>query len=299
MVFSACAPAPAEPEALAEYKRNNDPAEPTNRVIFAGNKFVDDNAVQPVARAYQEHVPSRAQKSVHNVVANLGEPAVALNDVLQGNFGRSWNTIQRFAINTTVGGAGLFDVATDWDRPGHTADFGQTLGVWGIGPGASVQLPLLGPSTVRDSVGKVADLVANPVNFIPGGMAATVGLATGTAGAVDGRARALDATDSLERNSLDYYAASRSAAAQRRAALVAEGKEGKVGARPLPELSQSGNTQEQRPAAGVRDLCQADSAKFCADAAGPQKVRACMQSNATRLAPACRSMLETAGMISE
>jgi phospholipid-binding lipoprotein MlaA len=229
VAVAACAHPPPEPEARAEYRRNNDPVEPTNRAIFAANKFVDDNALQPVARTYQEHMPSRVQKSIHNFVSNLGQPTVALNDVLQGNFSRSWNTIQRFAINTTVGGAGLFDVATDWNRPGHAADFGQTLGVWGVGPGPSVQLPLLGPSNVRDSVGTVIGLVANPTNFIPGGAAATVSTVAGAAGAVDGRARALSATESLERNSLDYYAAARSAAAQRRAALVDEGKVGDVG----------------------------------------------------------------------
>jgi phospholipid-binding lipoprotein MlaA len=228
VAFTACAQVPTEPEARAEFKRNNDPAEPTNRAIFAGNKFVDDDALQPVARAYQEHVPGRMQKSVRNFTSNLAEPAVSVNDVLQGNFSWSWNTIQRFAINTTVDGAGLFDVATDWNRPGHSADFGQTLGVWGIGPGLTVQLPLLGPSNVRDGIGKVVGFVASPTNFIPGGAAATVGIASGAAGAVDGRARTLRATDSLERNFPDYYAASRAPAAQRRAALVAEGKAGKV-----------------------------------------------------------------------
>lgn len=229
MAFTACAHPPADPEARAEHERNNDPAEPTNRVIFKGNKFVDDNALQPVARAYQEHMPSRVQKSVHNFTSNLGQPAVALNDVLQGNFSRSWNTIQRFVINTTVGGAGLFDVATDWDRPGHSADFGQTLGVWGVGPGPSVQLPLFGPSNVRDSAGKVVDFVANPMALISGGAIATVDTAAKAAGVVDGRARMLRVTDSLERDHLDYYAASRSAAAQRRVAHVTEGRAGEVG----------------------------------------------------------------------
>jgi phospholipid-binding lipoprotein MlaA len=226
---AACAHPPAEPQARAEYERNNDPAEPTNRAIFAGNKFVDDNALQPIARGYQDYVPGRVRKSLHNFVSNLGQPAIAVNDILQGNFSRSWNTLQRFAINTTVGGAGLFDVATDWDRPGHPADFGQTLGVWGVGPGPSVQLPLFGPSNVRDSVGKVIDLVSNPTNFIiPGGAAATVSTATGGVGFIDGRAGLLSTTVPLEHNSLDYYAALRSAAAQRRAALVAEGKAGDV-----------------------------------------------------------------------
>ena len=182
LALAACAHPPEEPQARAEYERNNDPAEPTNRAIFAGNKFVDDNALQPIARGYEDYVPGRVRKSLHNFVNNLGQPAVAVNDVLQGNFSRSLNTLQRFLINTTVGGAGLFDVATGWDRPGHLADFGQTLGVWGVGPGPSVQLPLFGPSNVRDSVGKVIDLVSNPTNFIPGGAAATVSSGTGGVG---------------------------------------------------------------------------------------------------------------------
>ena len=130
LALPACAHVPTDPAAHAEYEQNNDPAEPINRVIFAGNKFVDDNAMKPVARGYKSYVPGRVRHGIHNFVGNLGEPSVAVNDVLQGNLGRAWNTTQRFAINTTVGGAGLFDVATGWDRPGHEADFGQTLGVW-------------------------------------------------------------------------------------------------------------------------------------------------------------------------
>src|SRR5260221_7850349 len=228
LALAACAHPPAEATARAEYERNNDPAEPTNRVIFAGNKFVDDHALQPVARGYENHVPDRAQKSIHNFVSNLGQPAIAVNDALQGNFGRSWNTIQRFAINTTVGGVGLFDVATDWNRPGHLADFGQTLGVWGIGPGPSVQLPIFGPSNVRDSIGKVADLLTDPANFAPGGAVATITAASGGAGFIDKRADLLSTTDPLERDSHDYYVALRSITAQRRAALVTEGKAGDV-----------------------------------------------------------------------
>jgi phospholipid-binding lipoprotein MlaA len=228
LALAACAHPPADPGARAEYELNNDPAEPTNRTIFAGNKFVDDHALQPVARGYEDNVPGRVRRSIHNFVSNLGQPAIAVNDVLQGNFNRSWNTIQRFAINTTVGGVGLFDVATDWNRPGHIADFGQTLGVWGVGPGPSVQLPLFGPSNVRDSVGKAVDLFTNPTNFVPGGAAATIGTARGGVGFIDRRAGLLSTTVPLEHESLDYYAALRSAAAQRRAALVDEGKAGAV-----------------------------------------------------------------------
>jgi phospholipid-binding lipoprotein MlaA len=224
LTLAACAHVPTNPEARAEYERINDPAEPTNRTIFSANKFVDDHALQPVARGYENNVPARVRKSIHNFVGNLGQPAVAVNDILQGNGRRAWTTTQRFAINTTVGGLGFFDVATDWNRPGHSADFGQTLGVWGVGTGPSVQLPLLGPSNVRDGLAKVVDFATNPATLI-GGPAA---VATGGAGFVDGRANMLKTTDNLEKLSVDYYATLRSAAAQRRAALVAEGKAGLV-----------------------------------------------------------------------
>jgi phospholipid-binding lipoprotein MlaA len=230
-VFSlfACAHVPADPEARAEYELNNDPAEPTNRTIFAGNQFLDRHVLKPVARGYEDYIPGRARASLHNFVSNLGQPAVAVNDLLQGNVSRAWNTTQRFAINTTVGGAGLFDVASDWDRPAHKADFGQTLGVWGVGPGPVVQLPLFGASNLRDSVGKVADLVTDPANFVPGGAAvAAVRTSSGTVGFVDTRANLLGTTDALESTSLDYYATLRSVTAQRRAALVSDGRIGAV-----------------------------------------------------------------------
>ncbi len=222
----ACARVPTDPEARAEYERNNDPAEPTNRVIFAGNLFLDRHLLKPIARGYED-LPGGVRNSFHNFVGNLGQPEVAVNDVLQGNISRAWNTTQRFAINTTIGGAGLFDVAAGWNRPPHKADFGQTLGVWGIGPGPAVQLPLFGPSNARDSVGQVVGFVANPVNLVPASTAVTAIKATGgTVGFVDTRANLLGTTDTLERTSVDYYAALRSAEAQRRAALVSDGKIG-------------------------------------------------------------------------
>lgn len=241
LALAACAHAPADPEARAEFQKNNDPAEPTNRAIFGANQFVDRNAVRPVARGYTEYVPGTVRRGLHNFVANLEEPGIAVNDVLQGNVSRAWNTTQRFVVNTTVGGAGLFDVAMDWNRPHHSADFGQTLGVWGVGPGPAVQLPFFGPSNVRDSVGKVAGIVTNPLSLVGGGAASAVNAASGGVGVVDGRARLLPTTDDLEKSSLDYYATLRSVMAQRRARLVAEGKAGAVaGEKELPDLDPTG-----------------------------------------------------------
>lgn len=226
--LAACAHAPADPAERAEYDRANDPAEPTNRTVFAGNRFVDRNLLKPVATAYNDYVPERVRRSVHSFGSNLKEPGVLVNDLLQGNVSRAWNTTQRFAVNTTVGGVGLFDPATGWGLPHHDADLGQTFGVWGMGPGPSVQLPLFGPSNVRDTAGFAGGLLTNPFNLASGG-AITVVSAVGTGtGVVDGRARLLGTTNDLEKNSLDYYATLRSISAQRRAALVDEGRAGKV-----------------------------------------------------------------------
>jgi phospholipid-binding lipoprotein MlaA len=224
--LGACADVPTDPVARTAYDEANDPAEPTNRVIFDGNQWVDRNALQPVARTYQEYVPGGVRDSVSNFGQNLGQPLVLVNDVLQGNMSRAWTTTQRFVVNTTVGGVGLFDVASDWDLPGHEADFGQTLGVWGVGPGPYVQLPLLGPSNLRDSAGTAFGILGDPVGYVPG--IQVIQTSSAVVGAVDGRARMLSVTDDLEKNSVDYYAALRSMYAQHRANFIEEGKSGSL-----------------------------------------------------------------------
>jgi phospholipid-binding lipoprotein MlaA len=224
LALGACAEVPTDRVARAAYDEANDPAEPTNRVIFDGNQWVDRNALQPAARTYQEYVPGGVRDALRNFSQNLKEPVVLVNDALQGNMGRAWTATQRFAVNTTVGGAGLFDVASDWDLPAHEADFGQTLGVWGVGPGPSVQLPLFGPSNLRDAAGTAFGFLGDPVGYVPGMQ--VVQTSSSVVDVVDGRARMLPVTDDLEKNSLDYYAALRSAYAQRRAAFIEEGKAG-------------------------------------------------------------------------
>lgn len=224
LLLNGCASTSTSPAEQAQYDNNNDPAEPTNRAIFAGNQFVDRNALQPVARSYKANVPEGAQRGIHNFMSNLEQPSIAINDAMQGNFSRAWTSTERFAVNTTAGGVGLFDVASEWNLPGHHADFGQTLGVWGVATGPAVQLPLFGASNVRDSVGKVVGMVTNPVQLIPIGVAA--GLVKSGVSVVDGRADVLDTTDSLDHTSLDYYATLRSLSAQHRAAMVTEGEFG-------------------------------------------------------------------------
>jgi phospholipid-binding lipoprotein MlaA len=203
----------------------HDPAEPVNRAIFKVNVAADHAVMRPVAQAYADHVPEGVQKGIHNVVQNLKEPAVAVNDALQGNVNQAWQSVQRLAVNSTVGVAGIFDVASQLGLPPHKADFGQTLAVWGVGEGPFVELPLLGPSNARDTVGTAVDMALNPLTFVGGAPATYAGVATGSANVVDTRSQHLHDLDELERNSLDYYATLRSVYRQHRDAEISAAKQ--------------------------------------------------------------------------
>lgn len=200
-----------------------DPAEPVNRGIFAFNRVVDDYALAPVARGYR-HLPDFFQTGVHNFVNNFGEPKVFINDLLQGNAQRSANTLGRFVINTTVGVVGLFDVSGKLGIARHDADFGQTFGVWGIGNGPIMELPLLGTSNTRDAAGRVLSFVVDPFSD-NSNTVDTLSTIDTVGSIVDGRAEALPLTDSLQKLP-DYYSALRNVVAENRAAFVREGKEG-------------------------------------------------------------------------
>ncbi|UPG89149.1 VacJ family lipoprotein [Luteibacter aegosomaticola] len=199
--------------------------EPINRKIFAFNKVVDAGVLRPVARGYA-HLPKPVRSGVRNFSQNLREPLVFANDLLQANGLRSLNTAGRFVINSTIGVAGIFDVASHWGMPRHDADLGQTFGVWGMGPGHTVELPVFGSSNVRDSVGRILTLSFNRLGD-NSDTVSTLNTAATVGGIVDGRARALPITDALEQ-SPDYYAALRDNAAARRRALVDDGRRGAV-----------------------------------------------------------------------
>jgi phospholipid-binding lipoprotein MlaA len=220
-----CAGAPKDAAVADDTDAEHDPAEPVNRAIFKVNVAADHAVMRPVAQAYSDHVPEGVQKGIHNVVQNLKEPAVAVNDVLQGNVKHAWESVQRLAVNSTAGVAGIFDVADKLGLPPHKADFGQTLGVWGVGEGPFVELPLLGPSNARDAVGTVVDMAMNPLTFVGGAPATYAGVATGGANVVDTRTQHLHDLDELERNSLDYYASLRSVYKQHRDSEIATARE--------------------------------------------------------------------------
>jgi len=225
LLCSGCATSLSDPPSADEADSDNDPAEGVNRAIFKANLAADHAVMRPVAQAYTDHVPEVVQTGVHNVVQNLKEPAVALNDLLQGNVKHAWQSVQRLAVNTTVGAVGVVDVAAKWGLPPHKADFGQTLAVWGVGEGPFVELPLLGPSNPRDALGTAVDMALNPLTFVGGAPATYASVATGGANFVDVRAQHLHDLDELERNSLDYYATLRSVYRQHREAEITTAKE--------------------------------------------------------------------------
>jgi phospholipid-binding lipoprotein MlaA len=210
--------------AAADADNDNDPAEPVNRAIFKANLAADHAVIRPVAQAYVDHVPEAVRQGVHNVVQNLQEPATVVNDLLQGRIAQAGRSVGRLAVNTTVGAGGVVDVAKKWGLPPHSADFGQTLAVWGVGEGPFVELPLLGPSNPRDALGTVVDLALNPLTYVGGPPATYASVAAGSANVVDTRAEHLKDLDQLERNSLDYYAELRSVYRQHRDAEIAAAK---------------------------------------------------------------------------
>ena len=138
-----------------------------NKAMFAINDGLDVALFKPLAKGYHTVMPDPAERGVRNFFSNLGEIRNILNDLLQGKGGQAVNDTGRFVVNTTLGVAGFFDVASlmGLDKP-EGEDFGQTLGKWGVGSGSYLVLPLLGPSSLRDAPGRVVDAFTNPVGYV-------------------------------------------------------------------------------------------------------------------------------------
>ena len=153
--IAACSTQPDRPP--SDSSSNMDPLEPINRKVFAFNDFLDRNILKPTAEAYVEYVPKIIRTGVNNFFTNLFSVFTIVNQVLQLKLAEAANDTARFVINSTVGLLGFIDVATMLGLEQHDEDFGQTLGYWGVGEGAYIVLPLLGPSTLRDSTSFVVD----------------------------------------------------------------------------------------------------------------------------------------------
>ncbi|HLY54073.1 MAG TPA: VacJ family lipoprotein [Stellaceae bacterium] len=226
------APSKTNPEAAED----NDPFESVNRKVWAFDMELDRYFLKPVAEGYRAVMPDIAQTGISNVLSNIKSPIVFANDLLQGNITRAGETLERLTLNTLLGAGGLIDVAGNHGLRGHEADFGQTLGVWGIDSGPYLVLPLLGPSNPRDGIGYGVDSLIDPFSIkmraanIDQGNYIRWGVSV-----VSDRTATIDQLDEVKKESLDFYAAIRSLYQQQRAAAVAAGKSGSSA--PVTDLS--------------------------------------------------------------
>jgi phospholipid-binding lipoprotein MlaA len=197
-----------------------DPLEPMNRSISRFNDTVDDNVLKPVATGYRDYTPDLVQTGVRNVFNNLSDISSTVNNGLQLKGRQTASSFMRVVVNTTFGIYGIFDVATAIKLERYPEDFGQTLGYWGVGSGPYVVLPLLGPSTVRDTAGLPVDYAWDPVSNLDNGK-----IRSGAQGLriVDKRAGYLAAGNILNEASIDKYAFLRDAYLQRRRSLIHDG----------------------------------------------------------------------------
>jgi len=198
----------------------DDPLEDVNRVVFEVNQTIDGLVLKPLAEFYVLVLPEEVRRRISNVLDNLGEPLNLVNNLAQGKMERAGSTLMRFSVNSTLGFAGIFDVATDWGYEHTPEDFGQTLASWGIGGEPFLMLPLLGPSNPRDAVGFAVDWVVEPVGYL---LTSDVGLARSITSGISQRAAFLDELETLERTSIDFYASMRELYRQYRGNSIRDG----------------------------------------------------------------------------
>lgn len=204
-----------------------DPLEPVNRAIYSFNDIADRAVIKPVATVYRDTMPSPVRTGITNFFSNLDDVLVIFNDVLQFKFDQAASDTTRLITNSTFGILGIFDVASEWELDKHDEDFGQTLGHWGIGSGPYLVLPLLGPSTLRDTAGLfLVDSHVDPVLAIEpvSDRNATIVLKT-----VNSRANLLGVSKILDEAALDPYSFLRDGYLQRRRSLVFDGSPPKNG----------------------------------------------------------------------
>jgi phospholipid-binding lipoprotein MlaA len=196
-----------------------DPFEKFNRTMFSFNDAVDQAALKPAAEAYRT-LPSFMQTGVGNFFGNLGDVWTAANNLLQGKVADGMSDVMRVTFNSTFGLLGLLDIASEAGLAKHKEDFGQTLGKWGVASGPYIVLPLLGPSTLRDTVATPVDLTGDPWDYARPIRVRSLGY---VGRVVDQRAAVLDASNLIEEAALDRYVFVRDAYMQRRESKVRDG----------------------------------------------------------------------------
>ncbi|WP_369057173.1 MlaA family lipoprotein, partial [Burkholderia gladioli] len=207
-----------------------DPLEPMNRAIFTFNDTVDTHIAVPIARGYQKITPSPLRTAISSFFSNLGDLGNAANNLLQLRVTDATEDVMRVVINSVFGVAGLFDVATVAGLPKHHQDFGLTLARWGVPAGPYLVLPVFGPSSFRDGVGRAVDVRFNLLNYIEPAVRNPMYIAQ----FISARADLLGASDLLQQAALDKYSFVRDAYTQQRRSATYHGGAGAASQGTLP-----------------------------------------------------------------
>ncbi len=198
-----------------------DPFESFNRASFKVNEKLDEVLLKPVAQGYVAVTPVFVRAGVSNAFNNVGDVNTAFNNLLQGKVGNAFSDLGRVLVNSTLGVLGLWDVASPMGLEKHEEDFGQTLGKWGVASGPYLVLPLMGPSTLRDALGRPVDSALGYYRHIDHRRTANSLFVTEI---ISVRANLLNASDTLETAALDKYNFLRDAYLQRRLGKIYDGQ---------------------------------------------------------------------------
>ena len=234
----------------------NDPLESMNRAIFEFNEGLQDVLLRPIAKFYNANVNLTVRQGISNFLDNLSSPVIFANDLLQGEFERALTTFGRAIINTTIGIVGFADVAASGlEIERHGEDFGQTLAVYGMGEGFYLVLPIFGPSSPRDAIGKfVIDSYLDPLGlWLDNTDRQNIEYTLAGAEGLDEYAGIVDELNQVKKTSVDYYAAVRSLYRQKRKTEINNGSTFELP--PIPDLSYSITPEDfNQPLAGFDPL---------------------------------------------
>ena len=208
--------------------------EPLNRATFALNQSLDEAIIEPLAKGYRK-LPDPVQKGTKNAVTNLSNLITIPNNVLQGDIKTALINTGRLVVNTTLGLLGTIDVANKMGFPKYEKeDYGQTLGVWGIGPGCYVVLPVLGPSNIRDTAGSFVNVLGGDPWYnasVHGNnefLNEEIFILSKALNGIDFRANNIESLENLEKNSIDFYASVRSLYTQDRENKIKNNQRGNI-----------------------------------------------------------------------
>ncbi|MBC6440432.1 MAG: VacJ family lipoprotein [Rhodospirillales bacterium] len=221
LALAACTTTSEDPVEQEIRAQANDPAEAANRYIFDVDMAVWDITVNPIAEVYNDAIPEPYRNGIRNLLENLQMPSTIINSALQGDWENTVDASVSFLINTTAGLGGIFDIPGNFDKEPRKEDFGQTLAVWGFDEGPYIVLPLIGPSTARDTVGLGVGILTDPLTYV---LSPTLSYARSGTSLIQSSGDQQEGLADLRQTSIDFYAAVRSLYRQNRNARISNGE---------------------------------------------------------------------------